>query len=54
MKKRKKLSIDEMKKLLSEGKRIQLCVYVDPKDEKKRKKEIEKLARRFSRSIGGI
>ena len=36
MKKRKKyLSIEEKKELLSEGKHIPLCVYVNPKEEKK-------------------
>ena len=53
MKKRNRyLSIEEKKKLLSEGKHIPLYVYVNPKEEKKRKKKKEKISKKFAENIG--
>ena len=46
------LSIEEKKKLLSEGKHIPLYVYVNPKEEKKRKKKKEKISKKFAENIG--
>lgn len=51
MTKKKYLTIAEKKELLLNGKRIPICVYVDPEAEKKRKKEKEKLAKQFKKNI---
>lgn len=52
MKKRKHLTIPEKENMLKEKGFIPLCVYVDPKEEKKRKKEKEKLAKKFAKNTG--
>ena len=52
MKKKKNLTIAEKKELLLNGKRIPICAYVNPREEKKRKKEKEKLAKKFAKNTG--
>lgn len=51
MRKKKYLTIAEKQELLLNGKRIPICAYV-PKEEKKRKKEKEKLASKFAKNTG--
>ena len=46
------LSIKDKKRLLSQGKKIRLCAYVDSKEERKRKKEKKELDKKFARNVG--
>ena len=52
MRKKKYLTISEKQELLLNGKRIPICAYIIPKEEKKRKKEKEKLASKFAKNTG--
>jgi hypothetical protein len=52
MAKRKRyLTMDEKRQLALEGKPVPICVYPDYKAEKRRKKELERLARIFHKNI---
>ncbi len=49
----KKLTIEQKRERLKRGLKIELETRVDPKAERRRKKELEKLAKRFGRYISG-